>query len=200
MRRTAEEAQRTRASILHAALESFADIGWDATSFVGVGRRAGVTRGAVHHYFADKRALLHTALDEGWSDAMAPLLEALEDARLSGGARLLRFIAEYVIALAGDERFRQLAIISTLVAPQSVDLTVGLAAKEEGMSSWEDGIRSALLDADLRGGLDVDTALSAVLIAIHGFTLTAATQRSRLPADPSDAKLLASATIFGVLV
>lgn len=194
-----EEAQKTRASILRAALESFADLGWDGTSFVGVGRRAGVTRGAVHHYFADKRALLHAALDEGWSDAMAPLLEALEGDGARGAERLLRFIADYVTALAGDERFRQLAIVSTLVAPQSVDLRTGLAAKEEGMSSWEDGIRSALQDADLRRGLDVDTALSSVLISIHGLTLIAATQRSRLPDRPTDAQLLASATIFGVL-
>lgn len=180
-------------------MESFADIGWDGTSFVGVGRRAGVTRGAVHHYFADKRALLHAALDEGWADAMAPLLEALEGDRPRGAERLLRFIGDYVVALAGDERFRQLAIVSTLVAPQSVDLRTGLAAKEEGMSSWEDGIRRALLDADPRPGLDADAAVNSVLITIHGLTLTAATQRTRLPTASSDAQLLASATIFGVL-
>ena len=56
-RRTAQEAARTRASILRAATRLFADKGFADTSLDEIARRSRVTKGAVYHHFADKRAI-----------------------------------------------------------------------------------------------------------------------------------------------
>ncbi|WP_431956487.1 TetR/AcrR family transcriptional regulator [Nocardia lijiangensis] len=199
MKRSVVEARETRASILAAGLASFAELGWERTTFVGVGARAGVTRGAVHHHFPDKVSLLTAGLDEGWADAAAPLLEALAARDIPGGQRLVEFVSGYVLALTGDDRFRRLAIVSTIVAPQAVALEAGLAAKRRGMSAWEDGIREALTDTTFRPGVTADIAVLAIVTLIHGLTMTAATQPELLPADTAGAHGLATGCVHGLV-
>lgn len=199
MRRTAEQARETRATILRAGLASFAELGWEATSFVGVGARARVTRGAVHHHFSDKLALLTAALEEGWAEAVGPLLVDLREDALSGEERLLRFLGDYINGLSEDQRFRDLAVVSTIVAPQAVALEKGIAAKHAAMSPWEDAIGHAISDAALRPGVTGATAVLAVVTAIHGLTVIAATQRSLLPSSPEATHSLAVACIRGAL-
>ena len=75
MRRTAEDAARTRVALLEAALMSFEEKGWRGATFEHIAERAGVTRGALHHHFRDKRALLVEALEWGWSDYGRRLFE-----------------------------------------------------------------------------------------------------------------------------
>ena len=57
MRRTADEALRTRSSIVGAAHDLFTTKGFADTSTAEVVDAAGVTRGALYHHFADKTAL-----------------------------------------------------------------------------------------------------------------------------------------------
>lgn len=54
MRRTKEEAQKTRESILDAAVIKFAQKGVAATTLSEIARKAGVTRGAIYWHFASK--------------------------------------------------------------------------------------------------------------------------------------------------
>ena len=68
MRRTAEDAAKTRVALLEAALMAFEEKGWRGATFEHIAERAGVTRGALHHHFRDKRTLLVEALEWGWSD------------------------------------------------------------------------------------------------------------------------------------
>ncbi|MEV0027973.1 TetR/AcrR family transcriptional regulator [Nocardia sp. NPDC050793] len=199
MKRSVDEARATRASILAAGLASFAELGWEKTTFIGVGARAGVTRGAVHHHFPDKLGLLTAALDEGWADAVAPLLAALAEPGTPGQERLVAFVSSYVRSLTSDDRFRKLAIVSTIVAPQAVAIEPGLAAKQRAMSAWEDGIRAALADTRRRRGVTAEVAVLAIVTVIHGLTMTAATQPELLPADTAGARALALACIHGLV-
>jgi len=57
VRRTALEAAETRAALLLAAHSLFAEKGFIDATLEEVGARAGVTTGAVYHYFRDKREL-----------------------------------------------------------------------------------------------------------------------------------------------
>ena len=79
MRRTAEDAARTRVALLEAALMAFEEKGWRGATFEHIAERAGVTRGALHHHFRDKRALLVEALEWGWSDYGRRLFEGSDD-------------------------------------------------------------------------------------------------------------------------
>jgi AcrR family transcriptional regulator len=60
--RRAEYAEQTRAAILEAAAQAFADDGFTATSITQIAASARVTKGAVYHHFPDKQALFEAVL------------------------------------------------------------------------------------------------------------------------------------------
>ena len=68
------QAQRraaTRAALVAAGRALFAADGFEATSTGAIVARAGVTRGALYHHFADKRDLFRGVLDELETELMA---------------------------------------------------------------------------------------------------------------------------------
>lgn len=92
MRRTKEEADKTRAAILKAALKVFYKKGVSRATLADIGEAAGVTRGAVYWHFKDKTDLfLQLSAEitnsrhfnpETWSDESIQTLEDLRDAIL----------------------------------------------------------------------------------------------------------------------
>jgi AcrR family transcriptional regulator len=79
----------TREAILTAARESFAELGYDATTIRGVAARAEVDPALVHHYFGPKVDLFATAMElpASPSGLIAPVLEGPRD---QVGERLIR--------------------------------------------------------------------------------------------------------------
>ncbi len=68
--------ERTRASVLSAAVRRFAADGLRATSVSDVARDVGITPAAVYAYFPSKTALFYASVD---ADAEAMISEALEE-------------------------------------------------------------------------------------------------------------------------
>ncbi|MBN1812941.1 MAG: TetR/AcrR family transcriptional regulator [Anaerolineae bacterium] len=62
---TQQRAEETRARIMQAGLECFAQNGYDATGVAEICRCAGVTKGGFYHHFPSKQALF-LALFEQW--------------------------------------------------------------------------------------------------------------------------------------
>jgi TetR/AcrR family transcriptional regulator, acrAB operon repressor len=62
-RRTKEEAQATRESVLLAALDLFSEKGYSRTTFGDIARRIDMTRGAVYWHFDNKPALLAALIE-----------------------------------------------------------------------------------------------------------------------------------------
>jgi AcrR family transcriptional regulator len=60
----AEQREQTRARIVDAAVESFAELGFDASSTRDIARRAGVTQGLLTYYFSSKDELWRAAADQ----------------------------------------------------------------------------------------------------------------------------------------
>jgi AcrR family transcriptional regulator len=60
-----QRAEETRARILQAGLECFAQNGYDAAGVAEICKRAGVTKGGFYHHFSSKQALF-LALFEQW--------------------------------------------------------------------------------------------------------------------------------------
>jgi AcrR family transcriptional regulator len=56
--------ERTRRAILEAALELFAETGYQGTGLMAIGERAGVTHAAVLYHFGTSEGLLMAVLDE----------------------------------------------------------------------------------------------------------------------------------------
>ena len=76
-RRTqAERSATTRAALVRAARELFARDGYSATGREAIVERAGVTRGALYHHFADKEALFRAVFEEIEAEVMARAAEA----------------------------------------------------------------------------------------------------------------------------
>ena len=60
----AEQREQTRARIIEAAVESFAELGFDASSTREIAGRAGVTQGLLTYHFASKDELWRAAADQ----------------------------------------------------------------------------------------------------------------------------------------
>ena len=76
VRRTKEEAQETRNSILDAAERVFFEKGVSRTSLADIAQAAGVTRGAIYWHFAHKSDLVYrnvsTACCCRWTNSRPP--------------------------------------------------------------------------------------------------------------------------------
>ncbi len=71
---------RTREEILQAALEAFAETGYDAMSVRELTRQLGVSHNLVHHYFGSKIALWRAAVDHGLGRTARELTTLLDEA------------------------------------------------------------------------------------------------------------------------
>ncbi len=72
--------ERTREEILQAALEAFAETGYDAMSVRELTRQLDVSHNLVHHYFGSKPALWRAAVDHGLDRSLRELTTILEEA------------------------------------------------------------------------------------------------------------------------
>ena len=78
----AERGEATRAALVRAAGELFAERGYAAVGTNDVVRHAGVTRGAMYHHFRDKKELFRAAYEETEKylvEGLAARLETIED-------------------------------------------------------------------------------------------------------------------------
>jgi AcrR family transcriptional regulator len=96
-------AQDTRGRVLGAAVELFAQHGYDGTSVSQVIARAGVAKGGFYHHFASKEALLY----EVYGDLIGRQLsgmDAILARRLSPARALRELINDLVITTATSAR------------------------------------------------------------------------------------------------
>ena len=75
--RRSEYAEQTRAALLTAAAEAFAEHGFTATSITQIAASARVTKGAVYHHFSDKQSLFEAVMHQYNEDAQRSVYEAV---------------------------------------------------------------------------------------------------------------------------
>lgn len=133
MRRTKEEAARTRATILATAEQLFIDRGYESVSLEQIAATCALTRGAVHWHFKNKLGLL-SAIREGSISTFSALAE---DARSKPTPPGLQDIREAIIDV-----FRQLQ-----ASPQKRGLTRVMLHAESSLSAES---RSLGFETDIR--------------------------------------------------
>jgi len=75
--RRSEYAEQTRAALLTAAAEAFAEHGFTATSITQIAASARVTKGAVYHHFSDKQSLFEAVMHQYNEAAQGSVYEAV---------------------------------------------------------------------------------------------------------------------------
>src|SRR5215471_16319019 len=108
MRRTKEEAARTRSAIVDAALECFDRHGIANTTLEQIASEASVTKGAVYWHFRGKHEILHAIREE----VSLPLLDRADCTLLHHGEhapleRVALFLEGMLESVENDKRTRQ---------------------------------------------------------------------------------------------
>ncbi|MEX1656979.1 ScbR family autoregulator-binding transcription factor [Streptomyces pseudovenezuelae] len=104
-----ERAARTRRSLIHAAAEVFAEVGFVPATLNVISARAGVSNGALHFHFANK-AMLAEAVEAEAAETMHRLTEAARgrhgdslQALVDAMHALLGALADDIVVRAGFE-------------------------------------------------------------------------------------------------
>lgn len=75
--RRSEYAEQTRAALIAAAAQAFAEHGFTGTSITQVAEAARVTKGAVYHHFSDKQSLFEAVMNHYNEAAQQSVYEAI---------------------------------------------------------------------------------------------------------------------------
>ena len=156
MKRTKEEAEETRKSVLDAALRVFSRKGYAATALEEIAKEAGVTRGAIYHHFANKEQLYLALADDASAQAWALVNLAIEE----GGTFteiISRIMIYHASLLEEDAHYREVVML-TLTGSQASSGPAALrerhyheakAAVDQVAGYFQMGIGQGELRADL---------------------------------------------------
>ncbi len=146
-RKTKEEAELTRCSILDAAEQVFHAQGVAGTSLQDIAEAAGVTRGAVYWHFKDKADLFNAMMER----VCMPFEESSDAVERASPELALKRLREHFAFLLGrtqtDEQVRRVFSIAT----QMVEYNGELAQVRERRLQWQ-ADHVALLEQALAAG------------------------------------------------
>ena len=174
MKRTQEDAELTRQSLLDAAIKVFGQQGYAAARLEDIAQAAGVTRGAVYHHFGGKAELFAEIIGEATQTSG----QAVQNAIQQGGTFLeiaRRILVFTVQLLEEDSRYRAATALLLFNANDSPELlSMREARLEQGLAQMEQIVgffRMALEQGAVRADLDPDVAARAFLAYQNGLTL-----------------------------
>jgi AcrR family transcriptional regulator len=164
---TQERAIRTRASLILAAAEVFAEEGYVPASLTTISRRAGVSNGALHFHFDNKRALA-LAVE---AEAARKLGLITEEASGAGGGVLQELVGA-THALMG--RLAQDVVVRAGFG-LSGGLSEGAGVCRRGWQQWvEEALSRAEREGALAEGVSPEDAAVAIVAATVGFEVLGA--------------------------
>lgn len=106
MRRTKEEAEKTREKLLQAAESVFGQKGYAATRLSDIAEEARVTRGAIYHHFANKKELF-ICLNKERVNPYLKLLDHIFTLDLSPKEKMVRLLKEIIQHAFSDMLFQR---------------------------------------------------------------------------------------------
>jgi TetR/AcrR family transcriptional regulator, acrAB operon repressor len=128
MRRTKEDAARTRAAVVEAALSCFDRHGIAGSTLAQIAASAHVTKGAVYHHFGGKRQILHELREQ----VSLPMLDEADTALLQARElpaldRVEHFLLRILDGLENDRRMRRTLAVMQFKCEYVDDLAEELA-------------------------------------------------------------------------
>ncbi len=173
MRRTKEDAALTREHLLDAALVSFHEKGYIATTLDDIARQAGITRGAIAWHFGGKAELLNAVIRERYMRATMRMLELAAQ----GGTPLQvlrRVLIHWTAYLEEDAEFRAVQEI-TLRTPISPEFAEGMRERREGIrrsiAYFASLIQQAINAGEIRPEVNPEMAATTALGLTNGVSM-----------------------------
>jgi TetR/AcrR family acrAB operon transcriptional repressor len=202
MRRTKEDAERTRSRILDSSLLVFRRDGVSRATLDEIARDAGVSKGAIYWHFENKKALFRALRDR----MPVPLLDRPDFASLQGPAnadaltRIERFLLGFVALLDTDRAARETLDIMMYrceyVAELAHDLDEGVRRFDEMRKELQNAYREAEREGILRPGLPAAIAASETAVFLVGLVRMWLVAKPRSPLR-RDARRLIAAHVEG---
>ena len=163
-RSQAERSAATRGALVRAARELFARDGYAATGREAIVERAGVTRGALYHHFADKEALFRAVFEELEAEVMAKAATAAVAVPPDDPLGQLRAGSMAYLDVALDPAVQRVCLLD---APA----VLSPAIREEVMDAYAVGLVREVLQAAMdRGALipqPLEPLTHLLLAALH---------------------------------
>ena len=191
MGRQAEKSENTRAALIAAARELFAERGYAAVGTTEIVNRAGSSRGAMYHHFKDKQELFRAVYEQIQEELIQRVAERIEGAGADPMAALRAGLNAFLDSCLEPEKAR----IGLIDAPA----VLGWAQWRELDERYALGIVTAGLQGGveagvLRGDLPVRRLAHLVLAALGEAGLLIAGA-----ADPEAARAETEAAVLALL-
>ena len=159
--------EATRQKILNAAIDLFSEVGYAAAGLGEIIERAGMTKGALYHHFDSKEALATAIIEQGDNltrDTFGQVCQSSSPA--------LENLIHGVFVVTD-------LLVSDKTARTAEQLTRGLAEFNNAASHvWPNRLdamttqaRRAIIEGDLRDGLDAQVVSESILNAMLGAQL-----------------------------
>ncbi len=178
--------RRSDDALLDAARACILATGWTRTTLTDVARRAGVSRMTIYRTWPDMQTLLADLMTREWAAVVAEVAAADEGARPL--ERLSRGLERTVQALRDNDLFRKIVDVDP-------ELLLPYLLRRRGRSQdnilrlVEQLISEGQADGSVRVG-DPTLLARTIVLAAHGFTLSAATMADeRLGLEAYDREL-----------
>jgi TetR/AcrR family transcriptional regulator, acrAB operon repressor len=171
MRKTKEEAAITRQRVLQAALTTFSQQGYAATTLEAVAEAAGVTRGAIYWHFSGKAELYSTLMQT----VSARSRVVVEQALAEGGTVLevvRRIFVRQLALIETDAELRALAEVQLFKTELTPELAPSRREQTEAglqtVAQLAEVMRQAAAHGEVRGDLAPEEMARSFLALQNG--------------------------------
>jgi len=174
--------EERRAQIASALVKVMAKHGYEGASIADIARTAQLTPGLVHYHFKNKQEILLEALRQLTARQLDRLDDRLRRAAPDPGAELAALI-DFHLGLGADADAEALACW-VLLGGEALRHRKVQAAYEKALAALALRVGEAIRRGVAAGAFrcdDVDAAASAVVAAIQGYFVLAASARSVIP-------------------
>jgi AcrR family transcriptional regulator len=158
------------AKIIQAAVRSFGEKGFAATSFADISQAVGFTRSAVYSYYPNKTHLYQAALDTIQAEHLHKLKAAMTD-DAPFPARLARVLAVFVADHEQQpERARFLSAVSVEICrhPELLDARTGTSVVLDSLIAF---FQQAIDNGEINSAFDPQDLLIALFGGVLGMSL-----------------------------
>ena len=182
---TRNQPEQTKAAILEAALEEFANLGVAGARTDAIARAAGVNKALLYYYFKDKETLYGATLESVFA-GLAARLGAVLDSPLAPREKLLAFAGTYFDTIAANPHYPRLVQHEMMRAGKGLSPHIQRIVEKYQRPTFARLMR--LFDEGIRAGefrkVDVFQFVPSMIAVIVFYFSSTPMLRSIMPGDP----------------